>query len=59
MVYAQIFKLGFDLDRFVGNALISAFGYSEFMKSAYRVFDESSEKDTILLLGLHCLMGIL
>ncbi|XP_058730185.1 pentatricopeptide repeat-containing protein At1g50270 [Vicia villosa] len=47
MVYAQIFKLGFDRDRFVGNALISAFGCSGFMESACRVFDESPEKDVV------------
>lgn len=47
MIYAQIFKLGFDLDCFVCNALISAFGYSGFMKSACQVFDESPEKDIV------------
>ncbi|KAL5055679.1 hypothetical protein RYX36_036361 [Vicia faba] len=46
-VYAHIFKLGFDLDCFVGNALISAFGCSGFVKSACRVFDESPEKDVV------------
>ncbi|GAU49471.1 hypothetical protein TSUD_91420 [Trifolium subterraneum] len=47
MVYAQILKFGFDFDCFVGNALISAFGYCGFMKSACRVFDESPEKDIV------------
>lgn len=47
MLYAQIFKLGFDLDRFVCNALISAFGYMGFMESACQVFDESLFKDIV------------
>jgi len=47
MVYAQIFKLGFESDCFVSNALISAFGCSGFMKSACKVFDESPEKDIV------------
>ncbi|CAJ1933777.1 unnamed protein product [Sphenostylis stenocarpa] len=47
MIYAQIFKLGFDLDLFVGNALIPAFSNSGFMESARQVFDESPVKDTV------------
>ncbi|KAK2381466.1 pentatricopeptide repeat-containing protein [Trifolium repens] len=47
MVYVQILKFGFGFDCFVGNALISAFGYCGFMKSACRVFDESPEKDIV------------
>ncbi|XP_027355547.1 pentatricopeptide repeat-containing protein At1g50270 [Abrus precatorius] len=47
MLYAQIFKLGFDLDRFVSNTLIPAFANSGFRESAYQVFDESPFKDTV------------
>ncbi|KAK7312235.1 hypothetical protein VNO77_35959 [Canavalia gladiata] len=47
MLYAQIYKLGFHLDRFVSNALISAFANSGFMESARQVFDESPFKDTV------------
>lgn len=40
LLYPQIIKFGFGLDRFVRNALISAFAGSGFMDSARRVFDE-------------------
>nr|KYP68362.1 Pentatricopeptide repeat-containing protein At1g50270 family [Cajanus cajan] len=47
MLYAQIFKLGFDLDLFVSNTLIPAFANSGFMESARQVFDESPFKGTV------------
>ncbi|TKY67702.1 Pentatricopeptide repeat-containing protein [Spatholobus suberectus] len=47
MLYAQIFKHGFDHDLFVSNALIPAFASSGFMESARQVFDESPFKDTV------------
>ncbi|KHN39903.1 Pentatricopeptide repeat-containing protein [Glycine soja] len=47
MIYAQIFKLGFDLDLFIGNALIPAFANSGFVESARQVFDESPFQDTV------------
>lgn len=47
MLYVQIFKLGFDHDLFVSNALIPAFANSGFMDSARQVFDESPLKDTV------------
>lgn len=47
MLYAQIFKLGFDLDGFVCNALVSAFANSGYMESAHQVFDESPFKDVV------------
>jgi len=47
MVYAQIFKLGFESDCFVCNGLISAFGCLGFMKSACKVFDQSPERDIV------------
>lgn len=47
MLCAQIFKLGFDHDLFVSNALVQSFANSGFMKSARQVFDKSPFKDTV------------
>ncbi|KAK7404364.1 hypothetical protein VNO78_05206 [Psophocarpus tetragonolobus] len=47
IIYSQIFKLGFHLDLFVTNALISALANSCFMESARQVFDETPFKDTV------------
>lgn len=47
-LYAQITKFGLHFDRFVRNALISAFANCGFMECACRVFDESPSLQDIV-----------
>lgn len=52
--YGQIFKLGFDLDLFLTNALIPDFENSGFMESARQGFDENPLKDTLDCINQCC-----
>ncbi|KAJ7945203.1 Pentatricopeptide repeat-containing protein [Quillaja saponaria] len=46
-IHSQAFKYGFLSDLFVLNSLIHAYSFSGCVNDAYKVFDESSDKDVI------------
>ena len=46
-VHGVMFKLGFDLDVYVGNTLLMIFGNCGGLSDARKVFDEMPERDAV------------
>lgn len=47
-IHGMVFKLGFDLDLYVGSALVKCYLNFLFMENAEKVFNELSESDSVL-----------
>ncbi|KAJ6742200.1 REPEAT-CONTAINING PROTEIN putative-RELATED [Salix viminalis] len=47
-IHGLVFKLGLDLDMYVGSSLVSSYLKSELMKDARELFDEMPERDVVL-----------
>ncbi|KAF9679960.1 hypothetical protein SADUNF_Sadunf06G0070000 [Salix dunnii] len=47
-MHGLVFKLGLDLDMYVGSSLVSSYLKSELMKEARELFDEMPERDVVL-----------
>ncbi|KAJ6381378.1 hypothetical protein OIU77_030120 [Salix suchowensis] len=47
-IHGLVFKLGLDLDMYVGSSLVSSYLKSELMKEARELFDEMPERDVVL-----------
>ncbi|KAJ6699547.1 hypothetical protein OIU79_012749 [Salix purpurea] len=47
-IHGLVFKLGLDLDMYVGSSLVSSYLKSELIKEARELFDEMPERDVVL-----------
>ncbi|KAJ7960505.1 Pentatricopeptide repeat-containing protein [Quillaja saponaria] len=59
-IHGMLFKLGFDMDVFVGNTLMFFYGNCGDLKDVRRVFDEMHERDNVswnTILGLFSVNG--